>query len=170
VNAAMRALNSLMVVAITAVLLAALSIQIFKGEEPCPLCYLQRVAFIGVAAGGVLNITCGLRGAHYGLSLLWAVNGAGIALRQIALHVCPQFPTFGVPLWGLGLYTWSFIFHSCLVLYVAFLLFMQEGTPFVVKRSKYTWWDILAIVVISFAVFVNVIVCFAQCGIGPCHE
>ena len=102
-------LNLLLIFIICSVLMGAFYIQFVEHETPCPLCMLQRAGMVGVALGALLNLRFGISPAHYALSLLSCLTGGLVALRQISLHVCPQFPTFGIPVLGLSLYTWSFL-------------------------------------------------------------
>jgi protein dithiol:quinone oxidoreductase len=79
------------IVAICAVLIAAaLYLQHFQGLEPCPLCILQRYAFIGV---GVLALVAALveprRGARaFGLLVIVAaLAGAGTSARHVYIQM-----------------------------------------------------------------------------------
>ncbi len=122
-----RALNLLDLIAVCGILLVALYIQIFWGEEPCPLCLLQRVGMVGVGVGLLMNLKFGISSRHYALSLLNALFGAAVALRQITLHIIPGEPAFGSPIFGLHLYTWSFIGFVAMMLYITLLLFLGDG-------------------------------------------
>lgn len=157
-----------MVIVISAVLLGALIIQLFKHEEPCPLCLLQRLGMLGIAAGALMNVKFGPQKAHYGLSLLGAFSGGFVALRQIALHVCPGFPTFGIPFWGLSLYTWSFIVYVSSIVYIAFLLLIFNKTDKSVETSKVNWLGYPAFGLIFFVALANIVTTFSLCGFGPC--
>lgn len=160
-------LNALMALVLASILLGAFAIQIFENEQPCPLCLMQRLGMLGVAAGALLNVRCGLRPAHYGLCLLSAVYGGFVALRQIALHVCPGFPTFGKPFWGLSLYTWSFITFASVVAFIGILLFLFDG-----KRTaelRLSWFCHLAFICVLAAAFGNIINALILCGISPCE-
>ncbi len=162
-----RNLNGLQAIIIACVLFGALSIQYFYDEEPCVLCLMQRLGMLGVAAGALMNCRFGPRRAHYGFSLLSAIYGGFVALRQIALHICPQFPTFGIPFWGLSLYMWSFIIFSCSVAFAALLLICFDS----VKREvnfRMNWWSQLAFALIFLAAFANIFSTLQLCGLGPC--
>jgi disulfide bond formation protein DsbB len=72
----------------------ALYLQYVKGEDPCPLCMVQRVAFIAL---GVLFLAAALHGpgrvgaAIYGVLLfLVAAGGAAVAGRQVWLQSLPK--------------------------------------------------------------------------------
>jgi disulfide bond formation protein DsbB len=163
-----RVLNSLLIVILSLILLAALFLQFGLGQIPCPLCYLQRLGMIGIATGALLNITHGLRPGNYAFSLAAAIFGGAVAIRQIALHACPEFPTFGVPLWGFSLYTWSFLIHAASVVYVAILLFVQEEAKWDRHPRHMNWWDILASVLLLIVICANVAATLYQCGFGSC--
>lgn len=164
-----RTLNALLIIILSAILLGALYVQYVQGEIPCPLCYLQRLGMVGIAMGALLNITCGLRPSHYGLSLAAAVFGGAVAIRQIALHACPEFPIFGKPVWGLSLYTWSFLIHASSALFIALLLFVQEEAGWGPRIKRKNWWEILSIVLLLIVICGNVAATLTQCGFGPCE-
>jgi len=105
-------LNTLGLYAISVVLLAAFVFQITLQELPCPLCLLQRVAFTALAVGPILTLRYGPKPSHYGLTIIAALAGAGIAVRQVLLHIQPGDPGFGSPILGYHFYTWAFIFSS----------------------------------------------------------
>jgi len=79
----------------------ALYLQHFQGQEPCPLCVLQRVAWIAL---GVVFLIAAIHGparagaAVYGLVLfVVAAVGAGVAGRHVWLQHLPrdQVPACG---------------------------------------------------------------------------
>lgn len=163
-----RQLNALMAIIIACVIFGALGIQFFMHETPCSLCLMQRLGMIGVAIGALLNVRFGPRKSHYGLSMLSAVFGGFVALRQIALHVCPSFPTFGVPFWGLSLYTWSFIVFASSIAYIALLLLFFDRHHNLVTEQSSHWWGRLAFFLVFAVAFINIFSTFYQCGIGAC--
>ncbi len=161
-----RFLNALVILIISGVILAAFGVQIFEGEEPCPLCYLQRAAMIGVAFALALNLKNGIRPQHYGLALLFTLFGGAVALRQISLHVCPQFPKFGLPVLGMSLYTWSFFVFVCSIFAIALLLLLYRKEQKEVPVEK---WSLFAIGLIFFVTVANVLSTLLQCGFGSCE-
>lgn len=167
-----RHLNALLMVILSAILWGALAIQFFWHETPCPLCLLQRLGMIGVAAGAFMNVRLGISRAHYGLSLFSALLGGFVAIRQIALHICPNSPTFGVPFWGLSLYTWSFITFVSSVAYIAIMLIVfNKNDRHRYEILKLDIWDDIAFWLIFLVTIANVIATSFQCGIfGPCAE
>ena len=120
--------NGLAVVILTAVLLAAFVWQVALNELPCPLCMLQRTAFALVAFGFVLNLRFGVQPLHYGLSLLAALLGLAMAVRQMLLHIAPGDGGFGSAFLGLHLYTWAAIAFLATIAGIAVLM-MLGGRP-----------------------------------------
>ncbi len=162
-------LNALMVLILAGVLLSAFSVQIFLHEQPCPLCMLQRLGMLGVATGALMNMKFGVSTSHYGLSLLSALMGGFVALRHIFLHVCPQFPAYGTPVFGLSLYTWSFIVFVCVVTYIALLMIIfNKREKSHGKGQMMNGWCRFASCMILLVALANVATTFAQCKWGPC--
>ncbi|WP_166262229.1 disulfide bond formation protein B [Marinobacter salicampi] len=97
-----RRLVFFLVFAVCAGLLAvAFYMEYVMGLEPCPLCWLQRIAFIAVGAVSLLaalHNPPGWGGRVYGLLLaVFAGAGLGIAGRQLWLQSLPadQVPACG---------------------------------------------------------------------------
>ena len=108
-------INSYAVLGICGVLLGAYYIQFVEGEFPCPLCLFQRLAMLGVAFGAMLNLRYGIHTRHYGVSLLSAIFGASVSIRQILLHIDPSDSGYGSPVLGMHLYTWAFIVFAVVI-------------------------------------------------------
>ena len=119
-------LNLLLLTLTVIVLILPLVFQISEQELPCPLCLLQRFALLGVALGPILNIRFHTRPRHYAISLFSALFGISVASRQILLHITPSTPTFGSPVLGLHLYTWSFILFSIIIFLLAIIFFLDH--------------------------------------------
>jgi disulfide bond formation protein DsbB len=97
------------------ILSAALVMQFVYGEMPCPLCELQRAAFLSIAIGLFMNIRYGNKVAHWAIVILSAFAGIAVSVRQILLHVNDPVG-FGSAILGLHMYTW------CLVGFVAVIV------------------------------------------------
>ncbi|MBK8754677.1 MAG: disulfide bond formation protein B [Candidatus Competibacteraceae bacterium] len=120
-----RGFNLIALVGITLLLLVALFDQFVLGELPCPLCLLQRVAFIMVGMGFLLNVRCGTAPLHYGLVILSALAGAFASGRQILLHIVPGTGAYGSALFGLHFYTWAFVAFMLTLLGVGLILLVE---------------------------------------------
>ena len=163
-------LNALIILTIVGILIAAFGVQFIWNEQPCPLCMLQRLGMISVAASLLLNIRFGIRPTHYGLALFSSLMGGFVALRQISLHVCPGLPEFGMPVLGLSLYTWSFIIFACCVFAVGILLCLYNPKKIVEQDVPMNWLCRFAFVMLLLITIANIITTFSQCGLGICED
>src|SRR5262245_25185072 len=93
-------MNLLSLYAIAGVLIAAFAIQFALRELPCPLCMLQRALFCALAVGPILNLRFAPRPSHYALTIIAAMIGASVSVRQMLLHILPGDPGFGSAVLG----------------------------------------------------------------------
>ena len=116
----------LFVVGYCGVLLAAMGVQIFGHEKPCPLCMLQRYAMILATIPAMWIVADALRGkltrARYasalGMSIVAATCGGFESTRQILLHIASSTdPGYGSAVVGLHLYTWALITFVVVILF-----------------------------------------------------
>ncbi|OBU16751.1 hypothetical protein AYY19_14955 [Photobacterium aquimaris] len=121
-NQLINRLNILGLLGITTILATGSIIQLVFKELPCPLCLLQRIGFMMVMFGFMLNVRYGPQQPHYGIILFGALFGATAALRQVALHLLPDDPGYGSPLLGMHYYTWAFVIFVMTIIGVAVLL------------------------------------------------
>lgn len=164
-----RNLNALLVWILSAILLSAYSVQFIFKEEPCPLCMLQRLGMFGVSIGALLNVCFRIHPAHYAVILVSSLFGGLVALRQISLHVCPGFSTFGMPVLGLSLYTWSFLIFACCIAGTAFLLFLVNPKQVSEPQGELNLFCKSAFLAIFLLAAANVLTTLWQCGFGPCE-
>ncbi len=118
--------NIMDLAAIALILIFAFLFQFLLGELPCPLCLLQRAGFLIIGIGFLLNLRLGFRPSHYVISLLGALFTAMVALRQITLHIVPGSGSYGEAIFGLHLYTWSFIAATGIILWISFVLSLDR--------------------------------------------
>ena len=164
-------INSYAVLGICGVLLGAYYIQFVEGEFPCPLCLLQRLAMLGVAFGAMLNLRYGIHTRHYGVSLLSAVFGASISIRQILLHIDPSDSGYGSPVLGMHLYTWAFIVFAVVILLIGIMMFFetQFEDSSENRSAKSIGWFVKAVFFLVVLIAAsNVITTFLECGFGQC--
>ncbi len=161
-------LCSIEILIFSCVLLGALCIQYFHHETPCVLCFLQRIAMTGTAISLLFNVYLVPSRRLYGLAILFAIFGSFVALRQVALHVCPSFDTFGSPFLGLSLYTWSFIVFACSITYNSLiLLFWGDEKTHVTPLNAL---GITAIVLLATATLWNLVAAVQVCGWLACSR
>ena len=105
-----RLINIAALLGLIGVLAGSLHLQFGAGEQPCPLCIVQRSGMVGLAVGPIMNLLWGIKARHYALSILAAVVGAAGSTRQILLHIAdPADPGYGPEVFGWHLYTWALV-------------------------------------------------------------
>ena len=129
----------LYILGICGVLLGAFYVQFGLGDSPCTLCLLQRICMILAALGPTWIIATATRtpvrplenlSRGFGISIVASVLGLAIATRQILIHIAPDDPGFGIPVFGYHLYTWAFIiFWVILLISGTTLLFSRFLAP-----------------------------------------
>jgi len=165
-------LNALSVLAIAVILIMASVLEFAYGEPPCPLCLLQRAGFMFMSIGFLLNLRFGPRPGFYGLSIIAGLFTAAVGLRQTLLHIDPGTGSYGDPIFGLHLYTWTFIVGLLFVLWIAVLLMIGEQFKKSRKRkSKYFKKIVYAVfTVMLLIVAFNIFTSFSECGIQQCPD
>lgn len=161
-------LNSLALLAITAILGDAFVAQIALGELPCPLCLLQRAGFIAVGLGFLLNLRFGVQPLHYGLVLLGALVGSAASIRQVLLHIAPGDAGYSNTVLGFHLYTWSFFCFIAIMIGVGLLLCLtkpnESGRPI---ASRFTG---IAMLLFLLIVAGNLVSTLLECGLTQCAD
>ena len=164
-----RSLNILGLAGVSLVLLVAFFYQLVLGELPCPLCLLQRGAFVALGMGFLLNIRFGFSTAHYGIVLISAVTGAATSMRQVLLHIKPGDSGYGSTLLGLHFYSWALVAFAAYVIYAGILLFVEAGN----RRAENPTQDGLgraALWLFLLVVAGNLVSTLLECGVGPCAD
>jgi len=166
-----RALDTLALYGICAVLGVAFYYQFGRGELPCPLCALQRVGFVVAGVALVLNLRAGYSPAHYGLALLSVVAAGSASLRQISLHVIPNTGHYGSALFGFHFYTLAFAGYGALVVYIGAMLMISSSVDERVRpappgagAAQLACWIFMLLAAANAAAFL------AECGLGPCPD
>jgi disulfide bond formation protein DsbB len=152
-------------------LFLAFLFQILLYELPCPLCLLQRVGFLGVAFGFLLNLRFGARPSHYAIVLISALYTSFVALRQIGLHIIPGTGAYGSAFLGLHLYTWSFIFSMIVVVITTLILGIdrqyQKPHP---SNIRWRYLTNILFAIVTLLAVTNLISVLLECGIGICPD
>ena len=169
-------LNMAALVGLLLVLTGSLLLQFGIGEQPCPLCLVQRSGLIAMGIGPLLNLAIGLRPAHYAFSILAGCVGGAGSVRQILLHIAaPEDPGYGPAIFGYHLYTWAAITGLVGIVGCAFLLMFQAqfvGSDAGILRSR-SWLRLMGLAVaIWFAIYVVIIAVsvLPECGLGLCPD
>ena len=113
-----------MLMVVGGVLLGSLSYQFVLGELPCPLCVIQRLAFL-LACSGLLAVVVepgggpdfsGRKVRGFALCILASLVGSAASVRQVLLHIVPPDKGYGPPVLGMHLYSWALVVFVCLIL------------------------------------------------------
>lgn len=163
-----RLLNSVFILVVMLVVSGAIAFEFIEHEDPCPLCFLQRLGMIGAACGAFLNLRFGIRARHYAIAIFSAIIGGMVSLRQITLHICPQFPTFGTPVMGLSLFTWAGLVFLFTLIAVGIALFIYEPETEGTSFSNMNLFEKFVSIYLTLIVLINVILAFQICGLGAC--
>jgi disulfide bond formation protein DsbB len=164
-------LNAFGLSAITAVLLVAFADQLVLHDLPCPLCILQRAGFVVAGFGLALNLRFGPRASHHAVTILGAVAGGMIALRQILIHIVPGSGAYGSALFGLHFYTWAFVVFTLIVLgTAAMLLFDRQFVEGGRSVERLGGLSLAAFALFALLVLGNGISTVLECSAGLCPD
>ncbi len=158
---------------ISTLIIAAVIMQFYLQEIPCPLCLLQRFGIMAVSIGFLMNLRFGIRASHYALSMLAAVYTGFVALRQMSLHIIPGDKGYGDALFGLHLYTWVFISAVAMILFITLLMLVDEQFKQVKKfRPPKSFNKIVSFAfgLVLLVMVVNLVVTFMECGLQQCPD
>jgi disulfide bond formation protein DsbB len=147
--------------------------QFAMNELPCPLCITQRMGMMLSSLGAVYVVVQSLRGTlttsgfmtGLGFSIVGALLGSFMSIRQILLHILPGDPGYGEAVFGLHLYTWALVsFVVVMVFAGVILIFGTEFTPIAPtsRAARTLVWVIIWIFVATVAI--NLVVVFVEEG------
>ncbi|HIF61176.1 MAG: disulfide bond formation protein B [Methyloprofundus sp.] len=162
-----RLLNALGLLGISLILYIGFAIEFLYDELPCPLCLLQRVGFVFVMIGFMLNVMQGAKPINYGVVLVGALFGATMSLRQIAMHAIPGTGAYGSPIFGYHFYTWAFIIFVATIFGVAVLLLLTRDVIAISDEPLSGFYKLIcwiAMVIVGFLVVMT----FIECGPWEC--
>lgn len=163
-------LNLLGLFGISGVLLFAFYWQLVYDELPCPLCLLQRVAFVMAGMGFLLNVRYGDAPLHYAVLLSSAAVGMIAAGRQVLLHIAPGDPGYGSDFMGMHFYTWALVGYFVLILYGAVLLAVERPVLESKRPLAIGAWAMMGMWLFLVLVVANAASTTLECGFGPCPD
>lgn len=167
---ALERINALCVIGACLPIIGATVDQFVGPVLPCPLCLLQRMAFLGIGIGAALNLKFGIRPSHYAICLLSAIAGAAMGIRQDLLHVLPGDPGYGGPVLGFHLYTWTVILCAFTVVGTAVLMLFDAPRPSPPGPRRLDGLERAAVGLLAVVAISNVLLAFAMCGFAPCPD
>jgi hypothetical protein len=105
------------------------------------------------------------------VTILGAVAGSAIALRQMLLYIVPGSGSYGNEVFGIHLYSWAFIGFVAIVVGAAIMLFYDRqfgrGEPLSSRLDALT---LTALVTFAVLVVGNIFSTLFLCGLGFCPE
>ncbi len=168
---AAQKLNALGAIVAALVIAGAWYFEFSTHEAPCPFCLMIRICFTGIAIGALLNAKFGVRVAHYGLCLLFAVVGMVIAFYDVVSSYPPVGSWGSTPFMGLHLPTWGFISFAGAAALIGLVMFWeaQFRGPAPAPRSdeRSTLWRLVYYVAFALIAAItagNVIIGYTVCG------
>lgn len=165
-----------MLAVIAGILTAAMVMQYAKGELPCPLCLLQRVALFGVAYVIIQNFRGRFSYQNTGISLVFAILLLIVASRQTLLDIYPRpgHEYIGTAILGLHMPVWSVIIAATILTAYALKLAVLGGDEHLADHPAEDF-PVLARLADFGAAYV-IVLCLinlgsvvVQCGFGECH-
>lgn len=160
------------ILGICAVLVGAFVVQFGDGELPCPLCLIQRMCMILAALGPAYIIIEGrsrhahcfsVIGSGFGMSILAAVGGMAVSVRQVLLHITPGDPGYGAPVLGMHLYTWAVVVFV-VVLLVSGLGILFEPRMALPRPTRMRWLTRVTIGLFALVIAANVVSAILEAG------
>jgi len=159
--------------AVVVILSIAMYMQYFLNEIPCPLCLLQRVAFLGIGYGAMMHF----RGSPYiraiGFALIFIFFLEIISLRQSLLDIYPRpgHQWVGSTVFGIHMPVWSFLISLIILLFIALdMIIVEQHTRISITKyfllNKFANILTMLLIILCLINFISVIL---QCGLYNCH-
>ena len=142
--------------------------QYYQHDLPCPLCLLQRSAFVAVGLCLGMNLFIGIKTIHYGLMILSALLGASTSFRQVLLHVTPGDPGYGHLIFGFNLYMLSSIAFLIILGLIGIAMLFEQGFNKVLGKPGALTFGVMILFLIL--ILSNGISTFVECGFFACEE
>lgn len=170
-----RVINIVALVGLLGVLAGSLHLQFGLGEQPCPLCLVQRSGMFALAVGPIMNLLWGIRARHYALSILGALAGAAGSTRQILLHIQPGDPGYGPAVLGLHLYTWALVTFvvgaaGCAILLLWSTPLDARDSGVLTTRGALRTVSLFVVAWVTVDLLWVAISIIPECGLGMCPD
>lgn len=166
-NTCARLFNLLLVYLLTVILFMAIYIEWSQSQQPCTLCFLQRLCLVGVACGALLNLRFGSRMQHYAFLLINSLTGLAASLKQLFFNACAA-SEHTVRFLGWPLYGWMFFLFTALILAIAILLLLKsvKGGPYTSKH--WGFFTVFGVLCLLLVVCLNLVSAYFQYNFLVC--
>lgn len=165
-----RMLNTTALLGVTGILCFAFAWQFFHDDVTCPLCELQRAAFLLAGVGLLLNMRLGPSPMHYAMTIGAALGGMMVSGWQIVMHSAPGAPAILAVLLDWPLYIWAFLAYSILVAYCAIMLAVDRKWGDNAMKKSLPAPAMLIMVLFFLISLAHVATSVMGAGWGPCPQ
>ncbi len=158
------------------ILTAAMYMQLVHGENPCPICLIQRVAYFGICFGVMLNLRNGYSMRYEGLTLFVTILLLIMSTRQTLINIYPRLghEYVGSAIMGLHMPVWSIVFAVLLLIAYSIRFCILGFSDYLTEAhiNTYPKTAFLASVLCWFIIALcgfNVLTTYLQCGFSTCY-
>ncbi|MBV7484172.1 disulfide bond formation protein B [Bordetella sp. BOR01] len=163
-----RIINTLALLGISILLYVALAWQLLFDAAPCPLCLLQRAAFVMAGIGLLLNIRLGPSPLHYAMVVAASLGGLVAAGNQLLAQAGPGALPGGPPLLGMHVYSWSFLAFCTLLVFCVLMLAADRKWGDNALKKPVALPALVIMGLFLLAILANVAATSLECGLGEC--
>ena len=164
-----RIVNTVALLAVSIVLYGDFVWQLWFDAAPCPLCLLQRAAFVMAGVGLLLNIRLGPSPLHYAMVIAASLGGLVAAGNQLLAQAVPGAPAGGPPLLGMHVYSWSFLAFCTLLVFCVLMLAADRKWGDNALKKPVALPAVIVMGLFLVAILTNVAVSSLECGLGECQ-
>lgn len=166
-------INALGLLAIIGILGTSLFIQLILGELPCPLCIVQRAAFISVGIALTFNLIHGPDTRHYGMIVVGSLLGMMMSMRQVFLHICPvagESSGYGTALFGYHLYSLGALAFFLAALIAGIMMMVHSHFKNTDIDSCHCFLKGFLVLVFGLIIAAMFFLTLFECGMGICPD
>ncbi|HYG44705.1 MAG TPA: disulfide bond formation protein B [Bordetella sp.] len=163
-----RIVNTLVLLGISILLYVAFAWQLLFDAAPCPLCLLQRAAFVMAGVGLLLNIRLGPSPLHYAMVIAASLGGLVAGGNQLVAQAGPDALPAGPPLLGMPVYSWSFLAFCALLVFCVLMLAADRKWGDNALKKPVALPALVVMGLFLLAILANVAVTSLECGLGAC--
>lgn len=137
------------------------------GDNPCILCWEERIIIILVALIALFIIRYGLKPRYIGALVLTSLYGLWAGFRHSSGHLLKDLGQgFGPAILGLHTYVWIMVIFALILLFGAILLIFQ-GDALPAKKDPHEWSGLNKLTVIVFQIVLLFNIVQAATQVGP---
>ncbi|CAP43939.1 putative membrane protein [Bordetella petrii] len=164
-----RIINTVALLGISILLYVAFAWQLLFDAAPCPLCLLQRAAFVMAGVGLLLNIRLGPSPLHYAMVIAASLGGLVAAGNQLLAQASAGEPPSGPPLFGLSIHSWAFLAFCALLAFCVLMLAADRKWGDNALKKPVALPALIVMGLFLLAILVNVAATSLECGLGECE-